>query len=179
MLVLVGSKNPVKIESVKEAFLKYFPDIEVIGIEVKSGVPDQPVNDDTFNGAKNRAAALYQLNLFSDMRADFMVGIEGGIINIYSNWFSLGCICIVNKNGKSSIGTSSHFPLPKQIVDQLLNGVELGKVIDKLIDQNNSKQKTGAIGFLTKNIITRKDLYIQGIITALIPFLNPALFNQQ
>jgi inosine/xanthosine triphosphatase len=108
-----------------------------------------------------------------------MVGIEGGIINIYGNWFSLGCICIRNKEGETAFGTSSHFPLPEQIVKELLNGVELGKVIDKLTHQNNSKQKNGAIGFLTKNIITRKDLYTQGIITALIPFLNPALFNHQ
>jgi inosine/xanthosine triphosphatase len=177
MLVIVGSKNPVKIDSVKEAFLNYFPGIEVRGIEVSSGVGNQPVNENTFIGAKNRAEALYKLSKVSDLGADFMVGIEGGIINIYGNWFSLGCICILNKEGKSAFGTSSHFPLPQKIIDELLKGVELGAVIDNLTDQHNSKQKSGAIGFLTKDIITRKDLYTQGIVTALIPFINPALFG--
>ena len=177
MLILVGSKNPVKIESVNEAFLNYFPHREVRGIEVNSGVPEQPVNDDTFLGAKNRADALFLLNKTSGLGADFMVGIEGGIMKICDNWFSFGCICIINKDGKSAFGTSSHFPLPEQIINELLKGIELGKVIDNLTNQQNSKQKTGAIGFLTKNIITRRDLYTQGIITALIPFLNPTLFN--
>ena len=177
MLILVGSKNPVKIESVKEAFEKYFTKIEVQGIEVSSGVSDQPVNEDTFKGAKNRADALFVINKASKMGAQYFVGIEGGIINIYGNWFSLGCICIINENGKSSFGTSSHFSLPKKIIDKLLQGIELGKVIDDLTGQHNSKQKSGAIGHLTKDVITRKDLYIQGIITALIPYLNPDLFN--
>jgi len=53
MLILVGSKNPVKIESVKEAFEKYFSNVDVQGVEVSSGVSDQPVNEDTFRGAKN------------------------------------------------------------------------------------------------------------------------------
>jgi inosine/xanthosine triphosphatase len=179
MLILVGSKNPVKIESVNEAFLNYFPNLEVRGINVNSGVPDQPINEDTFGGAKNRADELFRLNNETNLGANYMVGIEGGIMKICGNWFSFGCICIRNKDGKISFGTSSHFPLPEQIIDELLKGIELGKVIDNLTDQSNSKQKTGAIGFLTKNIITRRDLYTQGIITALIPFLNPELFNQQ
>jgi inosine/xanthosine triphosphatase len=177
MLVLVGSKNPVKIESVKEAFEKYFPDVTVLGVEVSSGVSDQPVNDDTFKGAKNRADALYRINELNKLDAQFFVGIEGGIINICDKWFSLGCICIINDEGKVGFGTSSHFSLPKKIIDKLLSGIELGKVIDSLTDQHNSKQKSGAIGYLTKEVITRKDLYAQGIITALIPFINADLFN--
>ena len=177
MLILVGSKNPVKIESVKEAFEKYFTNIDVQGIEVSSGVSDQPVNEDTFNGAKNRADALFVVNKASKLGAQYFVGIEGGIINIYGKWFSLGCICIMDDNGKASFGTSSHFSLPMKIIDKLLTGVELGQVIDDLTGQHNSKQKSGAIGHLTKDIIKRKDLYKQGIITALIPFLNPELFN--
>lgn len=177
MLILVGSKNPVKIESVKEAFDKYFPDVTVRGVEVSSGVPDQPVNDDTFNGAKNRADALYKINETDNLNAQYFVGIEGGIINICDKWFSMGCICIISDQGKVGFGTSSHFSLPKKIIDKLLSGIELGHVIDSLTDQHNSKQKSGAIGFLTKEVITRKDLYTQGIITALIPFINAELFN--
>jgi inosine/xanthosine triphosphatase len=177
MLILVGSKNPVKIESVKEAFEKYFPDVIVRGVDVSSGVSDQPVNDDTFNGAKNRADALYRLNNLNKLDAQFFVGIEGGIINICGKWFSMGCICIINEKGEVGFGTSSHFSLPDKIIDKLLSGIELGKVIDSLTDQHNSKQKSGAIGFLTKEVITRKDLYTQGIITALIPFLNAELFK--
>ena len=52
MLVLVASKNPVKIEATREAFSKYFENFEVMGIEVDSGVAKQPINEETFEGAK-------------------------------------------------------------------------------------------------------------------------------
>ena len=177
MLILVGSKNPVKIESVKDAFEKYFSNIDVKGVDVSSGVSDQPVNDDTFKGAQNRAEALFVINKANKMGAQYFVGIEGGILNICGKWFSCGCICILDDKGKAGFGTSSHFSLPMNIIEKLLQGIELGKVIDEISDQHNSKQKSGAIGHLTREVITRKDLYTQGIITALIPFLNPDLFK--
>jgi inosine/xanthosine triphosphatase len=177
MLVLVGSKNPVKIESVKDAFEKYFQNVDVRGIEVRSGVPDQPVNEDTFNGAKNRAESLLVMNKANGQGAQYFVGIEGGIINIFGKWFSLGCICIINDKGQTSYGTSPHFTLPGSVIGKLLQGTELGTVIDEISNQHNSKQKSGAIGHLTKDVITRKDLYTQGIITALIPFINPDLYK--
>jgi non-canonical (house-cleaning) NTP pyrophosphatase len=52
MKVLVGSKNPVKIEATKEAFEKYFYDIEVVGIEVYSKASKQQIGIETFIGAK-------------------------------------------------------------------------------------------------------------------------------
>jgi len=40
--VIVGSKNPVKINSVKEVFSKYFKGLEVEGKEIDSQVSGQP-----------------------------------------------------------------------------------------------------------------------------------------
>ncbi len=73
-------------------------------------------------------------------------------------------------------GTSAHFELPDVVVRQLLNGAELGDVMDRITKDQNTKQKNGAIGFFTRNMLTRKDLYVPGIISALIPFLNPELY---
>ncbi|MCK9424994.1 MAG: inosine/xanthosine triphosphatase [Ignavibacteriaceae bacterium] len=178
MNILVGSKNPVKIESVREAFSNYFNSIEVNGREVDSKVSAQPINNETFTGAKNRANELVMLAQKEDLSIDYFVGIEGGIIEEHYQWFAFGCICIVNNTGQISFGTSSLFPLPSIIVTELLNGKELGEVIDKIADDENTKQKGGAIGFLTNGIITRKELYKQGIISALVPFLHPALYSK-
>ena len=174
--ILVGSKNPVKIESVREAFAYYFDSLEVSGREVDSKVSAQPIDDETFKGAKNRAKALVKLAKEENLSADYFVGIEGGIIEEHDQWFALGCICIMNSKGETSIGTSALFPLPSIIVTELLNGKELGEVIDAIANDENSKQKGGAIGYLTNGIITRKELYKQGIISALVPFLHPVLF---
>ena len=45
MKVIVGSKNPVKVGAVEEVFRRYWPDCEVVGIEVESGVSAQPMSE--------------------------------------------------------------------------------------------------------------------------------------
>ena len=47
MKVIVSSHNPVKIGAVREAFLSPFPmdEIQLIPVDAKSGVPDQPMSD--------------------------------------------------------------------------------------------------------------------------------------
>lgn len=176
MKVLVGSINPVKIEAVQEAFSKYFSNVEVLSFEVESGVPNQPINDDTFRGAENRAKMLTKINLKQKLNADFFVGIEGGIYQQYNLWFAFGCMCVIDKNGNKSFGTSPHFQLPIEVSNRLLKGEELGEVMDEIMKKKNTKQNLGAIGFFTKGIINRKELYIPGLITALVPFNHPEMF---
>jgi len=174
--ILVGSKNPVKIESVKEAFSNFFEDIEVIGIKVDSKVSDQPINEETFDGAKNRALELKKINEEQNLGAKFFVGIEGGLIKTYSKWLSCGGMCVVDAEGRMGFGTSPHFELPEKVIKKLLEGVELGLVMDEIMGEENVKQKGGAIGFFTKNVMRRKDLYVPGLIVALVPLLNKELF---
>jgi inosine/xanthosine triphosphatase len=174
--VLVGSRNPVKIEAVEEAFRKYFGEVEVIGIDVKSHVPPQPVNDETYIGAQSRAFQLKEINESESLGAEYFVGIEGGIAEEFDKWFAFGCMCVVDKRGNAGFGTSPHFELPKSVSDQLLNGIELGDVMDVLTNTENSKQHNGAIGYFTNGIMDRKELYVQGLIVAMVPFLHKKLY---
>ncbi|MFH1197397.1 MAG: inosine/xanthosine triphosphatase [bacterium] len=176
MKVLVGSKNPVKINSVNEAFEKYFNGIEVEGVEVSSDVPPQPVNDETYSGAKNRAMNLKKLNDENNLGAEYFVGIEGGIQKQFDKWFAFGCMCIIDKNENIGFGTSPHFELPDSVIAKLLSGIELGDVMDEIMKMENTKQKHGAIGYFTNGIMDRKELYLQGLIVALIPLLHKNLF---
>lgn len=176
MKILVGSKNPVKIDSVKEAFSLYFGNVETVGIEVGSNVSIQPINDDTFIGARNRALQLFELNKKENHLADFFVGIEGGITKQFDKWFAFGCLCIIDKDGNEGFGTSPHFELPEKVVGKLLQGIELGDVMDEILNEENTKQKHGAIGFFTNGVMNRKELYIEGLKVAVIPFLHKSMF---
>jgi inosine/xanthosine triphosphatase len=104
------------------------------------------------------------------------VGIEGGIVRSNCRSFALGVVCIVDANGRIAFGTSPQFSLPDHITKELLAGVELGDVIDRLTGEENTKQRGGAIGFLTRGNLSRQELYAQGIVVALVPFLNAALY---
>ena len=60
-LILVGSSNPTKVNSVSQAFSFVYPNIEfeVLGKPVKSGVSNQPMGEDeTLMGAENRMKNL-------------------------------------------------------------------------------------------------------------------------
>ncbi len=175
--ILVGSKNPIKIESTRLTFEKFFGECEVTGINVSSNVPDQPINKDTFDGAKNRSLELIKYNKANNLQADYFVGIEGGIMELYDIWFSFGCMCIMDINQNTGFGTSPLFQLPDFVIKRLLSGEELGNVIDSLFDETNTKQNLGAIGYLTNGIMNRTELYTSGLITALIPFVNKKLFD--
>lgn len=176
MKILVGSKNPVKISSVEEAFKNYFENIEVIGIEVESGVSVQPINDETYTGAQNRALRLKEINDSQNLNAELFVGIEGGITKQFGKWFAFGCMCVLDNNGRTGFGTSPHFQLPKSVVEKLLQGIELGDVMDEIMNQQNTKQKHGAIGFFTNGVINRKELYVEGLKVAVIPFLHKEMY---
>jgi inosine/xanthosine triphosphatase len=172
--VIIASKNPVKIQSVKNGFEKMFPnqEFEFIGVSVPSGVADQPFsNDETFLGAKNRAN-----NAFTDFNvADFYVGIEGGIEFIKNEMEAFAWVFIksADKYGKARTGT---FFLPKEVVKLIKEGKELGEADDIVFKRSNSKQENGAVGILTGNVIDRTNYYTEAVVLSLIPFKNVDLY---
>jgi len=95
--IAVGSKNPCKLDAVRQAFeralvispdseteMKYEFDLQ--GFDVESGVDHQPFGDDeTLTGAKNRAKSAYlAYRKQEDTFPHFAVGLEGGL-----EWVSL------------------------------------------------------------------------------------------
>lgn len=171
--VVVGSINPVKIKSVKNAFSKYFKKIEIIWESVESGVSRQPKSEgEMIEGAKDRA----NKSLLKVKGADFGIGIEGGLEYIKNIPYTFAWIAIKSRGGKIGLGRTASFPLPKKIKELIDLGKELGEANDIIFGIKNSKQKMGAIGLLSKNKLDRKKLYEQGVICALIPFLNKELF---
>ena len=174
--VAVGSKNPVKIEAVRLAFSDVWPDVEweIIGAEVSSGVSDQPMSDsESLKGATNRAKRARKLH-----QADFGVGLEGGVQKWGKEYVDSGVMVIVAKDGRIGIGSSVRMHTPHKMMKMVLEeGKELGEVCDIIFKRKNTKHAEGQFGLLTKNLITRTEGYRQGIISALVRFINPELYN--
>jgi inosine/xanthosine triphosphatase len=172
--VIIASKNPVKINAVKQGFQRMFPkeQFEYKGLSVPSEVSDQPLSDEeTLKGAKNRAANARK----ALPKADFWVGVEGGIESFDREMGALAWIVVYSNEleGKARTGT---FFLPKKVVDLIHQGMELGDADDIVFGKSNSKQENGAVGLLTNNIMTRTSFYLEAVILALIPFKNPDLY---
>ncbi|MGJ8679651.1 inosine/xanthosine triphosphatase [Paraglaciecola sp.] len=173
MKIVVGSKNPVKINAAKQAITQVLSlaDIDCVGIDSPSGVPDQPMNShETQLGALNRIKYCQQ-----HIDADYYVAIEGGVELFEYGPATFAYIAITDGKYRS-IGRSSMMPLPPKVFQALEKGEELGTVMDKLFDTKNVKQKQGAIGLLTNGLATRESIYTQAIILAMAPFINSNLF---
>ena len=75
MKVLIGTANPGKIEGARQAFEKFYEDVEIEGIKVSSDVPDEPVNEQILQGAKNRVENLIKYDKENNVNADFYIAI--------------------------------------------------------------------------------------------------------
>ncbi len=171
--VAVGSKNPVKVAGVREAFSQFFDDAEVEGKEVDSGVPAQPFDNDTVKGAINRALKAYESGDY-----DFGVGVEAGLFRC--NFTLTGYLDIqvaaVYDGDRVCIGYGPGFEYPEKVLRPVLGGSEVGKVMEAITGIEELGKKQGAIGYLTKNVVTRTELTRIAVTMALIPFLNRRLY---
>lgn len=160
-------------EAVKESLSALIPEeIELTGVSVDSGVPDQPMNDaETLNGAETRVEnAKLQFP-----GHDFYVGVEGGVEDSASGLMAFAWIVISNHRQTGKARTAGFF-LPPKVAELVHAGMELGDADDVVFKKENSKQQNGAVGLLTHDAITRKTLYMPAIQMAFIPFLNPDLY---
>ena len=173
-LVIVGSKNPVKLDCASEAFtLSFSKEFLINGVSAASQVSDQPVGDaETFLGAINRVNNAKM----AFPEADYWIGIEGGVTIDEFGMNAFAWIYIEDKAGLTGKAKSATFYLPNGISKLINSGLELGQADDQFFDKENSKQQGGSVGILTHGVVDRKAFYTQAIILALIPFLNKNLF---
>jgi inosine/xanthosine triphosphatase len=173
MIVAGGSPNPTKINPVKKIFSKYFKEVEVIGVDVPSGVSDQPLSEEEiYKGALNRAKrALKKVE-----GAEFGVGIEGGIMEHFHGHYEKAAIVIIDKKGRIGIGMSPGLFLPEKVISHIKNGKNLTQAIDALFGTKNIGKGIGAYGVFTKGVVTRAKGMEHGIAFALSRFLHKDLF---
>ena len=174
--ILMGTKNPGKIQGAKEAFEKYFDDVKVEGIAVSSEVSDQPLNEEISLGAKNRVKNIKKYAIENNIQADFYIASEAGITNSLGNWIDINAAIIEDSNGFQSIGISQGFQIPDKYMDEIKE-TELGKVMDKIFSKSHLNTGKGGISILTHNEISRIDLTRNAFIMALISHINGEIWK--
>lgn len=173
-LVIVGSKNPVKIDCANEGFsLAFSKEFLVNGVNAASQVSDQPMGDaETFLGALNRVNNAKM----AFPEADYWIGIEGGVTIDEFGMNAYAWVYIEDKSGLTGKAKTGTFYLPNGIAKLIESGLELGQADDEFFEKENSKHHGGSVGILTHEVVDRKTYYTQAIILALIPFLNKDLY---
>ena len=171
MKILMGTKNPGKIQGAKEAFEKYFDNVKIQGIAVESEVGDQPFNQEIVKGAKNRVKNLKKYAKENQLEPDFYISSEAGITNSLGEWIDINCAVIEDSKGFQSVGTSQGFPIPEKYIEEIKE-TELGKVMDKIFNGKELSKGKGGISYLTKDEVSRIDLTRNAFIMALTKHIN-------
>jgi len=148
MQIIVASKNPVKINAVREWLVDMFPDhtLNVVWESFASGVSDQPMTDtETYQWAYNRAHNAYQ-----KWWADLYVGLEWWLEEQDWELLCFAWIVIIDAKQKIWKAKTATFILPAKISELIHQWKELGEADDIVFGHTNSKQSMWAVGILTK-----------------------------
>ena len=171
MRVCLGSTNACKMESTR-AVMDLYPKLkeaELVGVEVDSGVSEQPMNlTATIDGAINRAEAAFQ-------NCDLSIGIEGGCIEVPQTASGVAKMeaCAIYDGQEISLGFSCGYVIPEDlhriVVEQ---GVDMSEALRLSGRTDHVKIGTagGGISLLTGGRMVRKEMCMQALITAMIPF---------
>ena len=171
MKILMGTKNPGKIEGARQAFETYFENIEIEGIGVESEVNAQPVNEEIFQGAKNRVKNLKKYAKQNNIKADYYIASEAGITDLLGEWIDINAVVVEDAQGYQTVGTSQGFQIPEKYVEEIKE-TELGKVMDKIFEKQQLGKGKGGISLLTKGEVSRIQLTKDAFLMALIGHIN-------
>ena len=174
MLVAVGTKNPAKVEGIRRAFSKYFPDVDLRPVDSASVAKAQPKGlEEMASGATARAKFA-----LSKEGGDFGVGVEAGIFTIGEIYFDNQVAAVVGRSGGASLGHSAGYMLPREAMEKLFrDGRELERWAEEVSGIDEVGDKGGIIQYLTKGRMNRTDLTEQCVVTALIPWLHRDIYG--
>ncbi len=168
--IAAGSTNSAKVRAIEIAASSFFERVVIDGVDVPSGVPDQPWGDDeTAQGALNRAEQAR-----SARDADFGVGIESGVaVGPFERLYVVSWAVAVDRQNASGFGGSERFPLPDEIALALYHGRELGPLLDDLVGIPGQARREGAVSLLTGGRRNRAEILVVAVLQALSALLQP------
>lgn len=172
MKVSVGTHNPLKVRATRNVLERIYTTVNVDGIEVDSGVRDQPIGlDETIKGAVNRARNAF-------MGVNLSVGIESGLLAVphsITGYLDLQW-CAIYDGDKITLGVSSGFEYPPAVMEEVLKGEEVGEVMDRVTGVEKLGQKTGAVSYLSRGLLDRTENTEQCVLMAMIPRMNEGVY---
>jgi inosine/xanthosine triphosphatase len=179
--VRVGSTNEPKLDAVRNAFSPYAPDVEVAGVDVPSGVPEQPVGwEEIVRGARNRARLAR-----ASEPCDLGVGLEDGLVALPDGegelrHLNVGCAAIAHGE-RVWLGFSSGFAYPPGCTEPAVRDrAPIGSLFDRFWEQRRGEaaaRTQGNIGKLTLGVLPRSEYIRHAVLCALVALIHGDLYN--
>lgn len=186
--VAVGSANPVKVEAVRRAFVRFLSEVplDVYGVRIESGVAEQPFGEATWRGARTRASAAMKAapppgdGTDRLPLPDYAVGLEAGLFEDAGSGRLLDvqhCV-ITDRTGFESHGHGPGFAYPPEVGRQVRHGLQtIEEVVGRLAADPAIGRTRGAVGFLTEDRLDRTRLSESAVEAAFVPRVRRDLYE--
>lgn len=189
MIVAVGSTRKPKVDAVREAFERIRRDTswpqqepEFLARDVSPWAPAMPLSaEELMGGARERVRQLGKLVDEEGLEADILVGMEGGFNIIHSpagkRQIFLESWVYVSDRQDGYFARGGGILVPEQLGAAVIDeGIELGEAVDRCSGISDVRSKQGAWGYLTRDMVSRRDSFVLALIAALAPFYNSRAF---
>jgi len=188
LIIAVGSTRKPKLAAVREAvdgmsdLLAAETSIEIVGVEVESGVNHTPLScEESMRGARQRAEWLQQVAKREAKPWNYFVGLEGGlaVIEDGERRVFLESWAYVSDGTRGHFGRSAAVELPEALAEAVfVRGTELSIAIDQFAGEAGIRDAQGAWGVLSGNKITRQEAFRVALIAAFAPFFNQPMYRR-
>ncbi len=168
MKIILGSKNPVKLQAVQEV-VQTIPSLAtatIHAVRTDSGVPDQPHGlEETIRGAQNRSRKACT-------HGEWGIGLESGIIPVpltQTGYMNLTA-CVIFDGSSLYTGLGPAFELSQDVADGVIKqGFELDQAVRAAGISANPRigYAQGLIGIMTKGRVTRMEYSKPAVLMAL------------
>ena len=186
--IAVGSTRRPKLQAVQEATASFaarlspHAPLEIQGHEVESGVSHTPSSrEELMQGARQRAEALHKMLADSGQRADYCVGLEGGLDVAVENGIRrvfLESWAYVTDGARGHFGCSGSIEIPELLAEEVLSRrTELSIAIDRYAGAVGIRDGQGAWGVLSDNLVSRQESFRLAVVAAFAPFYNVKMYR--
>lgn len=190
LIIAVGSARKPKLAAVRDAvdgmisLLSPGTSIEIVGMEVESGVNHTPLSrEESMRGARQRAETLQKMAQEEGRLWNYFVGLEGGLDSVMENGerrVFLESWAYVSDGTRGHFGRSGAVELPEVLAEEVfVNGTDLSIAIDRFAGEAGIRDAQGAWGVLSANKITRQEAFRVALIAAFAPFFNSSAYRKR
>ena len=188
MIIAVGSTRGPKVEAVRRVLpvlatvVPAFAGAEVVSFDASAGGPPMPLSlDELLEGARGRAQIAHESLSASGRKADYAVGLEGGIDlrrTAPSNRGFLMSWAYVTDGRRGAHGCGGAIEMPSALLEEVVEkGIELSEAVDVLSGRRDVRSREGAWGILTAGLLDRTQSFETALVNAFAPFLSPGIYR--
>ena len=168
----IATQNDLKVNSASLFFKSIMKNFIVEKIDKYDLDTDQPLANDTQRMALKRAQKA-----LGDR--DYGLGIESGVYRdpVTGKSLDFHCCIVVDRYSRATVGYSSGFEVPENIVSLIKNGKNESDAFKVLYGENNIGNKGGIVGEISRTKVVREQLIIESIRNAFIPRIGPSFYD--